>query len=280
MQFKVLLDFLQQNAQSQINETFSLFERALQNKQQELFEDDEYEIDSEEKALPETTSLVAVNPIEFSEFISKVAFLFPSSIVLFSTYQVNQKSFVDWFINDFIYSELVGIYVTKKKVKKIYDQWSGTYYSDSDENVEVDNKLKNLHQHVHSILNNLTGYNNLMSFNQRVIKHEFRAKFMLKSLLELQKIIKRGKEGKDDDPVTTRMKIMSNLLVVDSLSNFQNKSMSDQKNYISLENYYNSIRILVARNQILPGTKFPLSFITTLQMLLNSQIDVKSAQNS
>lgn len=50
--------------------------------------------------------------------------------------------------------------------------------------------MKNLDSFVIKIMNNLTGYNHLMSLNEQVVKHELRTKFILESLSVLQKTIK------------------------------------------------------------------------------------------
>jgi len=65
-----------------------------------------------------------------------------------------------------------------------------------------------------------------MSFNQRVIKHELRCKILLKSLVEVQRITMMREKGEKED-AKSRITLVVNLIIIDALINFQNKSELD-----------------------------------------------------
>lgn len=110
---------------------------------------------------------------------------------------------------------------------------------------DIKTDLSLVNESVFTVLNNITGYNHLMTFQEQVVKNDLRLKFILESLSILHKTFK----NKSSNSLKLKSTIISCLIVIDSLTNFKGQS-SGKLNAVSKDNYYNSIRDAVVRENV------------------------------
>lgn len=139
---------------------------------------------------------------------------------------------------------------------------------------DIKTDLNSVSDSVFTVLNNMTGYNHLMNVNEQLLKHDLRLKFMLESLSILQKTFKnKGSQN----ALKVKATIVACLLVIDSLTNFKHP-LALKLTTIPIENYYNSIRASVCRDNTQQG--FVYSLIKSLNDLLSEVIDVNLKSNA
>jgi len=126
----------------------------------------------------ESLPLATVDPLKFLTFISKLTVAFPSATAMILNYKPNNrgfggnsKGFVNWLINDLMTPCLL---IARNKEegpeKKVVKEFL------------IKEDFSAFESDIFGIINNLTGYNHLMTFSEQVIKHELRTKMTLESL--------------------------------------------------------------------------------------------------
>ena len=93
---------------------------------------------------------------------------FPATISAIQ-FQAPKKSFANWFIQDYLITQIL-----QKTSKEENEVSTVSYDLKADLTPENDS--------VFNILNNITGYNHLMTYNEQIVKNDMRLKFILESL--------------------------------------------------------------------------------------------------